>query len=79
DALDSLIEGQSDDETPEDTRTTIVEGTISVNIDTAHHASTTLTGPLSQAASRRQRAQERFARVFGSIEDVQQDDYESPL
>lgn len=36
-------------------------------------------GPLSQAASRRQRAQERFARVFGTVEDVQQDDYESPL
>jgi hypothetical protein len=36
-------------------------------------------GPTGQTTSRTQRAQERFARLFGSREDVQQDDYESPL
>lgn len=79
DALDSLLEVQSDEETPEDLSPTTLEGATSDDIDTAQHASTNPTEPLSQAASRRQRAQERFARVFGSIEDVQQDDYESPL
>ncbi|KAF1917300.1 hypothetical protein BDU57DRAFT_527954 [Ampelomyces quisqualis] len=35
--------------------------------------------PLNRGEARLQRARERFARVFGSPEDMQQDDYESPL
>jgi hypothetical protein len=34
---------------------------------------------ISRGEARLRRARERFARVFGSREDVQQDDYESPL
>jgi hypothetical protein len=33
----------------------------------------------SRGEARLQRARERFARVFGTPEDIQQDDYESPL
>lgn len=35
--------------------------------------------PLNRGEARLQRARERFARVFGTREDVQQEDYESPL
>ncbi|KAF1847520.1 uncharacterized protein K460DRAFT_402869 [Cucurbitaria berberidis CBS 394.84] len=35
--------------------------------------------PLTRRAAQLQLTRERFARVFGSREDVQQDDYESPL
>jgi hypothetical protein len=34
---------------------------------------------MSRGEARLQRARERFARVFGTAEDIQQDDYESPL
>ncbi|KAL1796636.1 hypothetical protein ACET3X_005176 [Alternaria dauci] len=35
--------------------------------------------PMTRRQAQQQRRQERFARVFGSREDVEQDDYESPL
>lgn len=35
--------------------------------------------PMNRGEARLQRARERFARVFGTPEDIQQDDYESPL
>ncbi|KAL6702492.1 hypothetical protein ACN47E_001617 [Coniothyrium glycines] len=35
--------------------------------------------PLTRRETQMQRNRERFARVFGSVEDVQQDDYVSPL
>ncbi|KAF1834939.1 hypothetical protein BDW02DRAFT_466871, partial [Decorospora gaudefroyi] len=35
--------------------------------------------PLTRREAQVQRARERFARVFGSREELQQDDYESPL
>ncbi|KAH8724328.1 hypothetical protein GQ44DRAFT_655078 [Phaeosphaeriaceae sp. PMI808] len=35
--------------------------------------------PLNNGEARLQRARERFARVFGTREDIQQEDYESPL
>ncbi|EAT78780.1 hypothetical protein SNOG_13756 [Parastagonospora nodorum SN15] len=35
--------------------------------------------PLNRGEARLQRARERFARVFGTQEDIQQDDYQSPL
>jgi hypothetical protein len=34
---------------------------------------------LTRGEARLQRARERFARVFGTADDIQQDDYESPL
>lgn len=74
DALDNLLEEESDDEVP-----AALEQTPSHITETPQGQSNDFVGPLNEAASRRQRAQERFARVFGSIEDVQQDDYESPL
>lgn len=82
DALDSLLEDGSDDETPEDSSPTTLDRPTSndpVTPQQQQQQPANPMGPLSQAASRRQRAQERFARVFGTVEDVQQDDYESPL
>lgn len=35
--------------------------------------------PLNRGEAQLQRARERFARVFGTREDIQQEDYESPL
>lgn len=79
DALDSLLEAGSDDEVLEEGNSTSLEPVISSIAPVPQTQADVLTAPLSQAASRRQRAQERFARVFGTVEDVQQDDYESPL
>lgn len=81
DALDSLLEANSDDETTEDRGLTALDRLTSNDPETPQQQQepSIPIGPLSQAASRRQRAQERFARVFGTVEDVQQDDYESPL
>ncbi|KAJ8111736.1 hypothetical protein OPT61_g5734 [Boeremia exigua] len=73
DALDSLLEAESDEESP-----AILEHTAPP-AESPETRPDHLTAPLSQAASRRQRAQERFARVFGTVEDIQQEDYESPL
>lgn len=78
DALDSLLEAESDDESPEDEAPTSLSQLISDTV-AVPEAQSILHGATTQAASRRQRAQERFARVFGTVEDVQQDDYESPL
>lgn len=39
----------------------------------------TSVGPLNRTVIRTQRAQERFTRLFGTREEIQQDDYESPL
>ncbi|UPX21128.1 uncharacterized protein EKO05_0011329 [Ascochyta rabiei] len=83
DALDSLLMADSDDEVAQDVAdhavTTTVDQIVPDATDMPHPQSHDSVGPSSEAASRRQRAQERFARVFGTIEDVQQDDYESPL
>lgn len=79
DALDSLLEEESDDEIPEDEIVASLQPLVSNSAAMPQIQSDQLTAPLSQAASRRQRAQERFARVFGTVEDVQQEDYESPL
>ncbi|KAF1927496.1 uncharacterized protein M421DRAFT_65371 [Didymella exigua CBS 183.55] len=79
DALDSLLEEESDNGTPEDTSLPTLEMPTSNDPGAPQQQPTNPTGSLSQAASRRQRAQERFTRVFGTIEDVQHDDYESPL
>lgn len=79
DALDSLLAADSDDERLDDEVPATVEQIVPEAIEPSHRQSADFVGPLNQAASRRQRAQERFARVFGTVEDVQQDDYESPL
>lgn len=80
DALDGLLEADSDDEIPvQNEALTTLERVASNTTETPQRQPNNFIGPLSQSASRRQRAQERFARVFGTIEDVQQDDYESPL
>jgi hypothetical protein len=81
DALDSLLEADSDNETPEDASPPTLDRLTSNDPETPQQQQQPPNpiGPLSQAASRRQRAQERFARVFGTVEDVQQEDYESPL
>jgi hypothetical protein len=45
----------------------------------AHREATGNTHRMNRGEARLQRARERFARVFGTPEDIQQDDYESPL
>ncbi|KAF2624695.1 hypothetical protein BU25DRAFT_450450 [Macroventuria anomochaeta] len=79
DALDSLLEAESDDDSPDNETPTTLEQVVSNTTESPQPPVNDFIGPLSLAASRRQRAQERFARVFGTVEDVQQDDYESPL
>ncbi|KAJ4409890.1 hypothetical protein N0V91_002366 [Didymella pomorum] len=72
DALDSLLEADSDNETLEDTNPTTLDIPTSNDPETPQqqqHPPAPI-GPTSQAASRRQRAQERFARVFGTVEDL---------
>ncbi len=73
DALDSLLEADSAENAPRR------DSTDPQSTETPQPRVVEPVGPLSEAAARRQRAQERFARVFGTREDVQQDDYESPL
>jgi hypothetical protein len=74
DALDSLLEAESDEDSPITTQEEVPQVD-----EMSQRLSDGFVGPLNEAASRRQRAQERFARVFGTREDVEQDDYESPL
>lgn len=68
-ALDSLLEDASDEETA----------------DTEHQESdmprdaTGLSRPLTRTEVHLHRAMDRIARIFGTREDVQRDDYESPL
>ncbi|KAJ4325385.1 hypothetical protein N0V94_000727 [Neodidymelliopsis sp. IMI 364377] len=74
DALDSLLEAESDEDVPSTTQEEVPHVR-----EMSQRLPDEFVGPLNEAASRRQRAQERFARVFGTREDVEQDDYESPL
>lgn len=73
-ALDDLLNEVSDNETPsteDQTVPQIAELPGSVPVEPLR--------PLTRGEAQLQRARERFARVFGSREDIQQDDYESPL
>lgn len=71
-ALDSLLAEASDDETPRPS-----EETIPPVVEPAQPAQQPR--PVNRGEARLQRARERFARVFGTREDIQQEDYESPL
>jgi hypothetical protein len=73
DALDSLLDADTDDERLDHAEIRPAP------ITESQQDVTTAEEPASQTTLRAQRAQERFARLFGSREDVQQDDYESPL
>jgi hypothetical protein len=91
-ALDSLLAETSDDETPRASQillpqTTQTSQTARPSLqETPQTAGSTQPEnqhrPMTEAGLHRDRARfarERFARVFGTAEDVQQDDYESPL
>lgn len=71
-ALDSLIAEASDEETPRPSQD-------AAPTPTQPQVQTDRPRPLNRGEARLQRARERFARVFGTREDIQQDDYESPL
>lgn len=71
-ALDSLLAEASDDEISPPSQ----EPAPPI-VETPQPASQPR--PLNRGEARLQRARERFARVFGSREDIQQEDYESPL
>lgn len=77
DALDSLIDADSDEEASNNTSANT--GQAAAENTMAPHRTNDSVESSGGAAPRRQRAQERFARIFGTREDVQQDDYESPL
>lgn len=79
DALDSLLAADWHNEETSHENTATVEPIVPDAVGATQRPSTEFVGPLNRAASRRQRLQERYARVFGTVEDVQQDDYESPL
>ncbi|KAL5428309.1 hypothetical protein PMIN07_012505 [Paraphaeosphaeria minitans] len=75
DALDDLLGELSD----EDEATEPIE-TEPPSTDMPHRRSSgRLSRPLTRTEVNLQRARDRLARVFGSREDVQRDDYESPL
>jgi hypothetical protein len=71
-ALDSLLGEISDDD---DTTSAIRQ----VQSSDMPREPTGLSRPLSRTEVRLQRARDRIVRVFGSREDVQRDDYESPI
>ncbi|KAF2187265.1 hypothetical protein K469DRAFT_704947 [Zopfia rhizophila CBS 207.26] len=77
DALDSLLEEASDNETEELRQVT--EGGEGISEMPFRRESTGLSRPLSRTEIHLQRARERVVRVFGSREEVQSDDYQSPI
>ncbi|KAF1970768.1 hypothetical protein BU23DRAFT_600686 [Bimuria novae-zelandiae CBS 107.79] len=72
DALDDLLEGLSDDDAELDPPP---QGTHMPR----RSSSAGLSRPLTRTEVGLQRARDRIVRVFGSREDVQREDYESPL
>jgi len=76
-ALDSLLEEVSDEELI--TEDDLIEATeTELNPDMSQER-TDLSTPRSRTEVRLQRTRDRFVRLFGSREDVERDDYESPL
>jgi hypothetical protein len=75
DALDDLLENASDEDE--------VQGPVSPHQAQPDMPRPTLPDglpqPLTRSEATAQRARERFARVFGTREEVEQDDYVSPL
>ncbi|KAF2686433.1 hypothetical protein K458DRAFT_299272 [Lentithecium fluviatile CBS 122367] len=71
-ALDSLLEEISDDEIP-------APAPAQTPASDMPRAQADPPRPLSRTGIHLQRARDRLVRVFGSREDVQRDDYESPL
>jgi hypothetical protein len=92
-ALDSLLAEMSDDETPRASQVSVPQ--LSETLQAARPSQGTPqiagstqsenppqpmnVGEASPNSARARFARERFARVFGTAEDIQQDDYESPL
>lgn len=74
DALDDLIGELSDEEAPE----LVSSETPNMNLP-RRSSNGGLLRPLARTEVNIQRARERLVRVFGSREDVQREDYESPL
>ncbi|KAF2270093.1 hypothetical protein CC78DRAFT_611758 [Lojkania enalia] len=72
-ALDSLLEEASEDEA-----NSRAEGRRSQE-QLLHREMLGRPRPMTRTERHLQRARERFARVFGSREEVQQDDYQSPI
>ncbi|KAF2794385.1 hypothetical protein K505DRAFT_304147 [Melanomma pulvis-pyrius CBS 109.77] len=76
-ALDSLLAGASDDDT--EVAATQGAGEVAAADMPPSREATGLSRPLNRTEVHLQRARERLIRLFGTREDVQQDDYESPL
>ncbi|KAH7065929.1 hypothetical protein BKA63DRAFT_572071 [Paraphoma chrysanthemicola] len=78
-ALDDLLAEASDDDTPRPSEET--EPIVEAPASELEPVPAPVAPPrrLNGGEARLQRARERFARVFGTREDIQRDDYESPL
>lgn len=76
-ALDDLLQDVSEDQTSQPVELPAAQ-TTSVPPPPTEPARPQIR-PLNRGEARLQRARERFARVFGTREDLQQEDYESPL
>lgn len=74
DALDSLLQDVEDEEASSTEQPAVLPTS-----NATEQEPTQPVRPLTRAETQSQRTRERFARVFGSREDLQQDDYESPL
>lgn len=76
DALDNLLlEASEEVENGEDTPGNSEPATLAPT----EHETVGLTHPLTLQTAQQQLRNEQYQRVFGSREDIQQDDYESPL
>ncbi|KAF2112601.1 hypothetical protein BDV96DRAFT_524675 [Lophiotrema nucula] len=79
DALDRLLaEGSDDESDPRDAGRASQDSTAEASMP-ARTGATDLSRAPTRSERRLQRARERFQRVFGSREEVQQDDYQSPI
>jgi hypothetical protein len=87
-ALDSLLAEAEDDETPRASQESASQAVESPQAATLVQQLSQATGnaqaahrprPMNRGEARLQRAREGFTRMFGTAQDVQQEDYESPL
>ncbi|KAF2653120.1 hypothetical protein K491DRAFT_567512, partial [Lophiostoma macrostomum CBS 122681] len=79
DVLDSLLQEASDEEETTNEATEADEEQNATSMPRPRREATGLSRPLTRVEAVAQRARERFTRVFGTREQIEQDDYESPL
>jgi hypothetical protein len=77
-ALDSLLDEVSDEETARHSNETAAQHVEEADMPGRREV-TSLSRPLTRAEARIQRARQGFARMFGTREEIEADDYQSPI